>query len=278
MPRKLPWKTRREPEDSPPVKAPGRQSPRAHAPARRSSSRRAPEQGQGAGGICSPSTSPPPVPPVQQFMIAGPRGDDRFRMVEDELLDTARLFTAHLHRAEYTRLKKLAAAQNAAAIREIERPVVPGPGTAAAAAAGTRCREAASRRRRRGGEAGPAPWVGSSLQGLMETRRGREVSPAVVGGRSGGSGVSLRPRPVVVSASSREPGGTRRVLASSSAASAGAEDRAEAALEDDGDEDDPFGVRERRARREREREMMRMGERRRETPKKLEEDTIPWFF
>ncbi|KAL5090579.1 hypothetical protein Trisim1_004205 [Trichoderma cf. simile WF8] len=57
-------------------------------------------------------------------MIPGPLNDDRFRMVDDEFLHMAQRFTAHLHRAEYDRLKALAKAQNAATISEIERPVV----------------------------------------------------------------------------------------------------------------------------------------------------------
>lgn len=45
-------------------------------------------------------------------------------MVDDELLHIAQRFTAHLHRAEYDRLKTIAKAHNADTIREIERPVV----------------------------------------------------------------------------------------------------------------------------------------------------------
>ena len=41
-------------------------------------------------------------------MIDGMENDDGWMMVEDELLTTARLFTAHLHHAEYQRLKELA--------------------------------------------------------------------------------------------------------------------------------------------------------------------------
>lgn len=81
--------------------------------------------------------------------------DDKYRMVEDELLHTARHFTTHLHRAEYNRLKMLAKAQNAATIREIERPVVPGVKTAR-----TRRREAARAVRQK--------RVATGLQGLME--------------------------------------------------------------------------------------------------------------
>lgn len=57
-------------------------------------------------------------------MIEGWEHDDGFRMVEDELLATARQFTAHLHAAEYQRLKDEAASQNAETIRRISRPVV----------------------------------------------------------------------------------------------------------------------------------------------------------
>ncbi|KAK7420879.1 hypothetical protein QQZ08_010209 [Neonectria magnoliae] len=78
-------------------------------------------------GVRSPSTSPPPEVPLERFMIPGPLHDDRYRMVEDELVNIARQFTTHLHRAEYNRLKSLAKTQNATTIREIERPVVGTP-------------------------------------------------------------------------------------------------------------------------------------------------------
>lgn len=57
-------------------------------------------------------------------MIDGPENDDLWRMVEDELLATAQRFTAHLHAAEYQRLKSASRSQNASAIRDISRPVV----------------------------------------------------------------------------------------------------------------------------------------------------------
>ncbi|KAK7726999.1 hypothetical protein SLS57_003029 [Botryosphaeria dothidea] len=50
--------------------------------------------------------------------------DDVWMMVEDEFLDTARLFTQHLHHAEYHRLKRLAREKNASALQNISRPVV----------------------------------------------------------------------------------------------------------------------------------------------------------
>lgn len=57
-------------------------------------------------------------------MIEGADGDDRYRMVEDEFLATAHQYTAHLHAAEYKRLKAAAEVENAQAIKNISRPVV----------------------------------------------------------------------------------------------------------------------------------------------------------
>ncbi|KAH7035518.1 uncharacterized protein B0I36DRAFT_360871 [Microdochium trichocladiopsis] len=70
------------------------------------------------------STSPPPEPVRESFMIDGLDHDDRWRMVEDEFLATAQQFTAHLHAAEYQRLKSASRSQNATTIRNISRPVV----------------------------------------------------------------------------------------------------------------------------------------------------------
>ncbi|KAE9977775.1 hypothetical protein BLS_001141 [Venturia inaequalis] len=71
----------------------------------------------------NPSSSPPPPPPRQDFMRAGLEQDDIWVMVEDEFLSTAHLYTSHLHKAEYLRLKKLARSQNASTIQNISRPV-----------------------------------------------------------------------------------------------------------------------------------------------------------
>ncbi|RYO89951.1 hypothetical protein DL766_007086 [Monosporascus sp. MC13-8B] len=54
----------------------------------------------------------------------GLEADDRYRMVEDELLFIAQRFTAHLHAAEYQRLKETSKSQNAKTIKDISRPVV----------------------------------------------------------------------------------------------------------------------------------------------------------
>jgi hypothetical protein len=56
-------------------------------------------------------------------MIEGLDGDDRWVQVEDEFLTTAKLFTQHLHHAEYQRLKRQARSKNASAIHRISRPV-----------------------------------------------------------------------------------------------------------------------------------------------------------
>ncbi|KAJ2989548.1 hypothetical protein NUW58_g3417 [Xylaria curta] len=72
----------------------------------------------------STSTSPPPGPLEEKFMIEGIDGDDRYRMVEDEFLTTAQQFTAHLHAAEYKRLKAASELENAQMIKNISRPVV----------------------------------------------------------------------------------------------------------------------------------------------------------
>ncbi|KAI1205819.1 uncharacterized protein F4807DRAFT_253607 [Annulohypoxylon truncatum] len=70
------------------------------------------------------STSPPPEPLPERYMIEGLENDDLYRMVEDEFLSTAQQFTAHLHAAEYHRLKAASKSQNADTIRDISRPVV----------------------------------------------------------------------------------------------------------------------------------------------------------
>ncbi|KAI2776381.1 hypothetical protein F4815DRAFT_346346 [Daldinia loculata] len=72
-----------------------------------------------------PESSPPSLKPLpESYMIEGLDNDDLYRMVEDEFLSTAQQFTAHLHAAEYHRLKAASKSQNADAIRDISRPVV----------------------------------------------------------------------------------------------------------------------------------------------------------
>ncbi|KAF2003225.1 hypothetical protein P154DRAFT_552594 [Amniculicola lignicola CBS 123094] len=76
------------------------------------------------------SSSPPPAdtdlpPPETEYMRKGigkfDLRDDEWMMVEDEFLQTAKLFTRHLHLAEYQRLKQNIQEKKT----EVSRPVVP---------------------------------------------------------------------------------------------------------------------------------------------------------
>ncbi|KAI0432055.1 hypothetical protein F5Y09DRAFT_167824 [Xylaria sp. FL1042] len=134
MPRVLPWKRREEQAFQPPSSA--RSSPVACVkqedirPSRDEEDSVSPSNaGVATKKILkrprrSASTSPPPEPPEETFMIEGIDGDDRYRMVEDEFLATAQQFTAHLHAAEYKRLKTASERENAQMIRTISRPVI----------------------------------------------------------------------------------------------------------------------------------------------------------
>ncbi|PNP75641.1 hypothetical protein FNYG_11050 [Fusarium nygamai] len=121
----------------------------------------------------SPSTSPPPEPPKERFMRPGLSHDDRYRIVEDEFVNMAHQFTLHIHTSEYNRLKNLAKHQNADTIREIERPVVGAP-TLLTRHRQEDVRRNAKQRKLLGKDANEkkdSPYVGSSLQGLMESPR-----------------------------------------------------------------------------------------------------------
>lgn len=80
----------------------------------------------------APSSSPPPLADYAQPYIEPMRKgvskfdlrDDEWMMVEDEFLETAKLFTRHLHIAEYDRLKESIEAKKKEA--EVARPVVAG--------------------------------------------------------------------------------------------------------------------------------------------------------
>ncbi|KAH9865853.1 hypothetical protein J1614_009440 [Plenodomus biglobosus] len=81
----------------------------------------------------APSSSPPPIADVEPTIELMHKGvskfdlrDDEWMMVEDEFLETAKLFTRHLHIAEYERLKKTIEAKKKQVGNEIPRPVVPG--------------------------------------------------------------------------------------------------------------------------------------------------------
>ncbi|KXH27722.1 hypothetical protein CSIM01_11559 [Colletotrichum simmondsii] len=135
----------------------------------------------------SPSTSPPPEPLTETFMIDGLENDDKYRMVEDELFTIAGHFTAHLHAAEYQRLKAQTRTQNAETIKTISRPVV-GSLTELARKRQEELlrkkkqREALRRAKRDAGrddedtgDETSVPWRGTSLQGLMHSPKKKEV-------------------------------------------------------------------------------------------------------
>ncbi|OTA02107.1 hypothetical protein A9Z42_0024470 [Trichoderma parareesei] len=126
--------------------------------------------------------------------MPGVLNDDKYRMVEDEFLHVAQRFTAHLHRAEYDRLKTLAKAQNADTIREIERPIVPDTVPTARARQRSVSRQRALKQRKALAAAGrgeedrkakddgaKSPVAATGLRGLMEAprREGRSVMPAL---------------------------------------------------------------------------------------------------
>ena len=69
----------------------------------------------------TPSTSPPPAPPDVEYMREGYNADDIYMMVEDEFHTTAKMFTQHIHHAEYVRLKRLARSRGAGTLEAIER-------------------------------------------------------------------------------------------------------------------------------------------------------------
>lgn len=238
-------------------------------------------------------------------------GDDRYRMVEDEFLHTAQRFTTHLHRAEYNRLKARAKSQHALTIRAIERPVV-GPPTATA-----RLRDAAEKRASRqrnllrtprraprppdGGHAADddnAPWVGTTLQGLMETPRGEARSASSCAPVLPTARAAADPRRPLSPPRRRSPGATvadqprfltdarddvpRDRTRNSAQDRRGAPGLGEGALScSDGgatdDDDDPFDIKRRKMRRERSRAQLRKNEDARDTRHVLP-DTIPSFF
>lgn len=76
------------------------------------------------------SSSPPPIGDIEQPSVERMHKgismfdlrDDEWMMVEDEFLETAKLFTRHLHMAEYEKLKKTIEEKKKQA--EIARPVV----------------------------------------------------------------------------------------------------------------------------------------------------------
>ena len=118
-------------------------------------------------------------------MKDGLDGDDIYIMVEDEFHAVAKMFTQHLHHAEYMRLKNLAKGRTASTVATISRPVDPitamRPETKQKKQAETRdIRTNAALQQIKSSAARPAsdddsglsdadnaPWRGTALQDLM---------------------------------------------------------------------------------------------------------------
>jgi hypothetical protein len=134
-------------------------------------------------------------------MIEGIDNDDMYRMVEDEFLAVAKDFTRHLHAAEYQRLKGLAKSQNAETIQNISRPVegemtdfVKRRHAALDTASKQHKGIAALLERRAAGngtksedERKPPRRPATSLQGLMDSPRKRNVPLTLMPGSRPGS-------------------------------------------------------------------------------------------
>lgn len=242
-------------------------------------------------------------------------GDDQYRIVEDELLQTAQRFTTHLHRAEYTRLKLIAKSKNDAAIREIERPVV-GPLTADAKRRRDQVKRLSKQRSVLSAEDGSAnpnesangnsPWIGANLRGLLNAPRAetRSLPPqtsapapppppsltkAAVGHRPALPESTLRQHPshagAVANPVSIErarhpvtPASLSNIASSSPTPRRRAKIEAEAPTpEDDLDFDDPFGMHKRRLDRQKSRDHLKKTIRPTPTNMPSSSDTMPSF-
>ncbi|KAF4857245.1 hypothetical protein CGCSCA4_v000388 [Colletotrichum siamense] len=214
MTRRLPWarddvdpartpaKAATKPSTSRSAATPQRATPKQKATP---TSRNSKQQSSRLNGLLrdrSASTSPPPQPIPEIFMIEGLENDDKYRMVEDELFTIAGQFTAHLHAAEYQRLKTQTKSQNAETIKNISRPVV-GSLTDIARRRQEELlrkknqREALRKAKKEAGvddESGDEtsmPWHGTSLQGLMDSPQKKEVPLTTLTRADSGTKTSL---------------------------------------------------------------------------------------
>ncbi|KAG9647371.1 hypothetical protein KCU64_g10180, partial [Aureobasidium melanogenum] len=198
MPRTLPWLANPAPPDRKPRATPTAVKRRKVDPSPPSSPPdvldefiRTPRDFSRRGVITirSPSTSPPPAPPKQEFMRPGWDADDGWRMVTDEFMATAQLFTAHLAHAEYRRQKELARNRERAlgGADAIARPVV-----GQLSKDGQRKKLGESQRagvkalvKAEEDQEEADPWEGTHLASLMMSPRKRErLQPTKVAGRS----------------------------------------------------------------------------------------------
>ncbi|KAK4241982.1 hypothetical protein C8A03DRAFT_29876 [Achaetomium macrosporum] len=268
MPRQLPWKvgdaaTKQTSSRPKAAASPAPSAGRSPAPSRRATPRpkaeSTPEPGRkarrslGLSSARSPSTSPPPEPPKEEFMVEGIDHDDKYRMVEDEFLAVAGEFTRHLHAAEYQRLKGLAKSQNAETIQNISRPVTDEMTDlvkrrhAALDTASKQRKGIASAlgKRAKSEEEDSARRPFTSLQGLMDSPRKQAVPLSLTAGNRPGA---TSRGSIDVSPSRRRPGGSE-VKGLLRTSNSGVSDRKDGAstvtfkqeLTPDSDEDDLDG-------------------------------------
>lgn len=159
-------------------------------------------------------------------MISGLQHDDKWRMVEDEFVAMAHKFTAHLHAAEYQRLKNMAQDQKADAIRSLSRPVT-APMTdrvkrrQAILSLQKSQRKGIARalsRVRNGDEdeSDELPWAGTHLEGLMDSPRKKTVPLTRVVTAAGGTrAAALSRKDSVSNPKSTRPSDTTRHTESS---------------------------------------------------------------
>lgn len=120
------------------------------------------------------------------LMIPGLQHDDRWRMVEDEFLATAHKFTAHLHAAEYHRLREMARKQEQDGSRFTLHQV---PSSAPDNVKRSRIAKRLAISQQNGmkrafartkdadeEDPGETPWAGTHLHDLMERPRKRSMA------------------------------------------------------------------------------------------------------
>ncbi|KAJ0384951.1 hypothetical protein COL922a_007297 [Colletotrichum nupharicola] len=212
MTRRLPWAR----DDADPVRTPAKAATKpstSRATTQRATpkqkatptSRNSKQQSSRLNGLLrdrSASTSPPPQPIPEIFMLEGLENDDKYRMVEDELFTIAGQFTAHLHAAEYQRLKTQTKSQNAETIKNISRPVVGSLSEIARRRQEELLRKKKQREALRkakkqtgvddeSGDETSMPWHGTSLQGLMDSPQKKEVPLTTLTRADSGTKTSL---------------------------------------------------------------------------------------
>jgi hypothetical protein len=137
MPRTLPWLTAAKPKPTDPLSTSSPALPKRKRDATPSSDQDLVDSDLNPTGVStpqrrakqrllnpdrSPSTSPPPAPPVAEYMREGYGADDAWMMVEDEFAATAQLYTQHLHHAAYAEQKRRAQARGQKVLRTLGRP------------------------------------------------------------------------------------------------------------------------------------------------------------